>query len=251
MLGPEGCTYVEADVQYEKGNMPTGPKYLDSCILSSGQLVDIDGLTNEFKSSNLNDGLSSGDTTLFIPGATIDNGILTVPNGASINAEKLRGNEGINANVAGTKMVFVIRVDAPDAQVSTNVAQLSDKVFGTSGDMFNLKSQYASCSYNTLMFEPVSATFNGESIAAGVGEVTLTSNINGVENGVVKNDMLAAADAKYGSISAKVLSGEIAMSCYVFLLELQEAGLHMPTLIAIFRFTIIIGAAISAPRCMK
>ena len=50
---------------------------------------------------------------------------------------------------------------------------------------------------------------NGENIVAGVGEVTLNSNIGGIDRNVVKQAMLDAADEKYGDLSTKVPNGEL------------------------------------------
>jgi hypothetical protein len=107
--------------------MATGSHHIDSCILSSGKIVDIEGLTNEIKLSKLN-GRSSGHTTLTISGATIQDGILSVPEGAAIettkidrlgNSRNLSGQSGFQT--IGTKKVFVIRADALDASVTSDI----------------------------------------------------------------------------------------------------------------------------------
>ena len=59
----------------------------------------------------------------------------------------------------GTKTVLVVRVVANDSSTTASADQLSDSVFGTNGDLVNLKTQYAACSHNQLQFQP--ATGNG------------------------------------------------------------------------------------------
>jgi hypothetical protein len=46
----------------------------------------------------------------------------------------------------GTKTVLVIRANAMDKSTTASENELSDDIFGTSGDVLNLKSQYALCS---------------------------------------------------------------------------------------------------------
>jgi len=111
--------------------------------------------------------------------------------------------------LASTKRVFVIRADASDSATSSDMAKISDEVFGTGNDPMNLKSQYAACSYGKLNFEPSNGVFNGNTITGGVGEITLNSNVNGISHSEVRTNMLSAADAKYGSIQSKINSGEI------------------------------------------
>jgi len=54
----------------------------------------------------------------------------------------------------GTKTVLVVRVVANDSSTTSSADQLSDSVFGTNGDLVNLKTQYAACSHNQLQFQP-------------------------------------------------------------------------------------------------
>jgi len=218
-LGPEGCTYYEVDVQYENGEMPSGSHEMDACELTNGKMVDIIGLDNEFKYANKGK-LVSGRTKLSIVGASMKSGKLYVPNTfqvqmAQVQIEKKPISNKDKISIMGfgtsqvTKKVLVIRATAPDASTTSTMSQISDKIFGTDGDSYNLKSHYAACSYNELLFEPFSGNMNGETIVAGVGDVTLTSNIVGVDKNVVKQNMLDAADEKYGDLSTKITNSEL------------------------------------------
>ena len=55
----------------------------------------------------------------------------------------------------GTKTALVLRAIASDSSTSASESELSDDIFGTSGDVLNLKSQYASCSDGKLQFQPL------------------------------------------------------------------------------------------------
>jgi len=55
----------------------------------------------------------------------------------------------------GNKSVLAVRVVASGGSTTASEDKLSDEVFGTSGDLANLVSQYKACSYDKLIFEPV------------------------------------------------------------------------------------------------
>jgi len=178
-------------------------------------MIDIIGLTREFKEANKGK-LLSGDTKLNIPGAAIKKGKLLVPNVFQVQIgkqhRKKKENNVIGVGIASSQVIkklLVIRANAPDASTKSSISQLSDNIFGTDGDPHNLKSQYAACSYDSLLFEPVSGNMNGETITAGVGEVTLSIDVTGKDKNVVKQAMLDAAAEKYGNLSSKVNSGEL------------------------------------------
>jgi hypothetical protein len=73
----------------------------------------------------------------------------------------------------GTKTVLVVRVVANDSSTTASADQLSDSVFGTNGDLVNLKTQYAACSHNQLQFQPATGTgiTNGNQIVDGTSSM--------------------------------------------------------------------------------
>lgn len=211
VLATEGCTYITADTQYERGQMPTGSSHSDGCVLSNGELVQINGLTNAFKASYGND-LVSGESIIQIDGAPIKDGVLTVPDKAEISIISMKDPVFIGNMIGATsttKKVLVIRADTPNESTTSDIDQLSDDMFGTGNDPINLKSQFKACSYDALQFEPVIANFNGHDIAAGVGEVSLSTSTNGQDRYDAMNAMINAANAKYGSLSTKISNGEL------------------------------------------
>ena len=206
MLGPEGCTYLRFVVQYERGEKTEGTIRDDACILPNGKLVIVEGITDEAR-EELNES-TSGSVTLLVNGANapIEDGVLTIPEDGIIETIPIE----TNIPTIDNKRVFVIRVVAPDAQTTTTAARISDEVFGTNGDTFNLKSQYAACSYDQLTFEPVTEPLGGTDLqAAGVGRVDLDEDVRGVSRLEVTQSVLNAADIKYGSLQALINDGII------------------------------------------
>jgi hypothetical protein len=84
--------------------------------------------------------------------------------------------------------VLVIRAEASDSSTTVNETMLANKIFGTQGDVLNLKSQYAQCSDGTLQFEPlVSNSLVGDD---GVYTVSLPNiTINGTLDSVIRDAM--------------------------------------------------------------
>jgi hypothetical protein len=79
------------------------------------------------------------------------------------------------------------------------MAEISNAVFGTSGDPVNLVSQYRACSYDKLRFAPTteSGTTNG------VYEVSITQTVAGVDNTVVREAALTVLTQKFGDWTSK------------------------------------------------
>jgi len=130
----------------------------------------------------------SGQFTLLDPQAEINGGSLELVDQDVEKTVKPKGNNGKgNRNLAvvtGNKTVLVVRVIGPDSTTPTfNMGNLSNYVFGTSGDQVNLKKQYAACSYNRLVFNPATHA----NVVNGVVEVTISQNVSGVENSNVRN----------------------------------------------------------------
>lgn len=89
----------------------------------------------------------------------------------------------------GTKTLLVVRIEAQDASTTSSELVLSDKIFGSGSDQHNLKSQYAKCSYNELVFEK--ATDAGGLINNGVYTLNLPDTvISGVDNGIIRTAAL-------------------------------------------------------------
>jgi len=87
------------------------------------------------------------------------------------------------AVVTGDKSVLVVRVIGADVSTTSNMGNLTNYVFGTSGDTVNLKSQYAACSFQNLRFNPTT----NAAATNGVKEVTITETVNGAADSTIQN----------------------------------------------------------------
>lgn len=104
----------------------------------------------------------------------------------------------------GSRTVLVLRVIATDASTTATVAELSDSVFGTSGDPVNLASQMSACSYGQLTMIPYSGTTStGVTISGGVVEVPINTYVGGRSKGSIDTDITNAATALLGSLGGQ------------------------------------------------
>ena len=56
-----------------------------------------------------------------------------------------------------TRNVLVLRVEALDTNTTASESQLANDIFGTDGDVVNLKSQFQKCSYGQVIIEPLTS----------------------------------------------------------------------------------------------
>jgi hypothetical protein len=97
-----------------------------------------------------------------------------------------------------TKTVLVLRAVANDTTTSASESELSDDIFGTSGDALNLKSQYASCSDGKLQFQPLIT--NNLVGVDGVYTVNLPSTIvTGATRETIRDAMINQAATDLGA----------------------------------------------------
>jgi len=183
----EPCTLLFKEIQYEDGSKETKTE----CALSpqdGGQFVSLNFLLPDF---------TSGVDTFYSDEALISDDGLILPDGVSPTIEK-----GVHpANVGtGDKITLVVRITTSDSSPFATRPQMSDKVFGTSTDPANLKSQCTACSYNKLTIVPASGeTPEGDEIVDGVVDLTLSMNSNGVDKSVVQTAALNAIGGKGGN----------------------------------------------------
>ena len=115
------------------------------------------------------------DTRPFLPNIVT----LGSPNANPVFGRRANGERpGNTQRRLATKSMLVLRVNAQDSSPTHTAAQLSDKVFGTDGDLVNLKSQYWACSDGQLDFQPAT----GAGITNGVYDVSLGQNVLGVRD---------------------------------------------------------------------
>ena len=161
-----------------------------------------------FKAGIRNGEVISGESTLRSNGAYFDDdGQLVLPNWEFEIGRRNKGNGAGAGNnphrhlaSVGTRSMVALRIVANDAETTSSQATISDKWFGTAGDLLNNKSQYAACSYNQLIFEPASTNANVED---GAFTVNIDMNVTGVDNSLVRNAAVAAGDSALGNMESQ------------------------------------------------
>lgn len=105
------------------------------------------------------------------------------------------------------KNTLALWVQAADASTSTpmdngNSNCLTDEIFGTYGDINNLKTKYDECSYGKTTFNPFGGTTStGATVSNGVYSVTVSESAGGVDNSIIRNAATNAATTALGSLS--------------------------------------------------
>eukprot|EP00985_Skeletonema_marinoi_P004046 scaffold1774_cov193-Skeletonema_marinoi.AAC.2 len=216
----EEFTFLIADIQYEDGFTATSRKLQGNSGNKNPNrpertmnVQDAEGMIYEIEAG-------SGDTAGTSSGSTVtlpDNAFMT-PGTNKINLnggglkkktkkekkEKRDLQEDDSSTelrrhltAIGTKTVVAVRVIASGGAYNwTDEAGLSDDVFGTNGDAYNLKTGFEGCSHNQLMINP-----GGEGrsdINNGVTTINVDVNATSGNHGNMANAVTAAIKAKFG-----------------------------------------------------
>jgi hypothetical protein len=105
----------------------------------------------------------------------------------------------------GTKTVVAVRVIAAgNVAYGYSEAVLSNEVFGTSGDAFNLKKGYAQCSRGQLTINPGGSA---KGIVNGVTTITVATDVT-QGDAAVRNAVTAAINTKFGVSSPTVIANQ-------------------------------------------
>ena len=95
------------------------------------------------------------------------------------------------SKATGTKTVLVVRIETSDSQSTITKEDIRDNVFGTNGDVVNLKSQLEACSYGKSTVQPATSS-SSPYIDNGVVEVLLpTANAVGNDPRSLMNSVTA------------------------------------------------------------
>ena len=165
--------------------------------LKGSVILPISGISESILAS-----AESGKTTIFSEEADVAEDMVDFSFAAMpLMGIAERGSVRRLAVSMGTKTVLAIRVIASDKSTSSTENTISDKIFGTSGDSMNMKSQYAACSYNQLIFQPFNGmTRSGKTVSDGVMTVTIDMNVSGAEKQYVTNLVLVEAKTQLGNL---------------------------------------------------
>ena len=175
------------------------------CELPNGNIFKVP-VTEAWVKEKLNNGLLiSGVTELDTPGASFDEvtGELVLPQGPPGLSNKPNRNRKL-AVTTGARTVLAVRVIAADAATTSSTAFISDKVFGTSGDQVNLKSQYEACSRGKITVNPAVRT----GITDGVVEVVVPTSV-GEGDVAMRNAITNALNAQFGVSSPSQLANHV------------------------------------------
>jgi hypothetical protein len=202
------------DVQYAQGSPIQSDQYL-ACETPSGKTYKVVSVTSDWVKENVANGkLKSGETELIIDAdSMVDEDTAELNTFFPPGLAKKAANSRRLAVVEGNRSVLVVRVEAADASTGFTTLQLSDSVFGTSGDPVNLKSQYLACSHNKLNFVPASdrvkvSGATGSNISAGAVTVQV-STLTSEGDGVMRNAITAALNAQFGVTSPTQLANHV------------------------------------------
>jgi hypothetical protein len=162
-----------------------------------GIILPIEGLelTEEQEAQAL-----STETLINPAGYYVANGVIIVPEGVDIELLDPEGDFPSRASPLGEQSVLVIRVSAGDKEPSSSPEKLSDEVFGTSGDPFNMLTQFDACSYGKFTISPFNGNINGVAIEDGVYEILIddpNSSIAGVYEREVTEQLIEELGATW------------------------------------------------------
>lgn len=159
-------------------------------------MVDITGLPDSFFIGHV----VSGQSTLFSPYASysVDSVVFDPAEAPPIIGSLLRSrNRKLKVTPHyGVMNTIAVRVVAPDSTTSSNETKLSDKIFGTYGDLLNLKSGYKMCSYDQLFFEPTNHSIANN----GVVTITTSQNVIGISKDTVVNTVFNNLKSLLGGV---------------------------------------------------
>lgn len=194
--------YIEADIQFADHHEEPP---LESIELADGTILDIeadDGAEDEVKNRGWakKRGYVSGDSEITLRGKVKDGKFrIKTPPGQAKKKNERRLNMGNDRRrlKTGSYSVLALRVVAADASTTSSEDVIRNEIFGTDGDVVNLKSQYAACSYNQLNFYP------SPDIRVNNGVYTVNipdTTVNGVDNSVVRNAVISQATTELGNL---------------------------------------------------
>ena len=194
-----------------------------------------------------------GLSKIGVQGATVnDDGSITMPPGKAISVEARENANSLfdrhrtrnlaHGAGAGDKYFLVVRVTGKGGQVHEDDArEMSNYVFGTHGDLVNLKSQMSACSdgkYNVIAggkpgYDVYGPDLQKDSGAIGVIDITLGISLNN-DRTTVRNAVLSTTKSEldnyfkqvYPSLDTSTTSLATYADHYLFSLErcYQECG---------------------------
>lgn len=127
---------------------------------------------------------------------------------SKVNRRKLSTiTDGRNLQQQVTRDVLVIRIQAANVETTRNEVELSNQVFGTSGDPLNMRSQYAACSYDQMRFNP---STRDARIRDGVYTVAIPNTIDDrVRDSIIRGAATEQVKVDFGVSSLTQLANHV------------------------------------------
>jgi len=192
------CTTLLRHTQYAQNDPNPGPDSIWECeSISDAKILPLENLENLEEAMFAK--FDSAYSLLSIPQAKVSSKGIKIPKGAKVSiksTKRSKGSEGNGGkNIQSSKQdnffdldrrrlqsqpvfktVLIVRVIATDGETSYSTEELSDAVFGTSGDQVNLASQYSACSYGQFNF--VEAPNRAAAIGNAADIVNVATKVN-------------------------------------------------------------------------
>jgi hypothetical protein len=192
---------------------------IDEILIPAGSVISSNGKINVkgMKLSKVN-GKKRMTNGFFHRNLQEDDNVRTPPE------QKIRNSMALVSRTRklqkGSRTVLAVRVILNDASYSfANQTGLSNNIFGNGIDTVNLKSQFAACSYNQLIFEKsanreMSVNPNDLTTAISNGVVDIKVNLDkSAGDSMVSNAVTAKINSVFGVSNPNVLADNV-MYCY-------------------------------------
>jgi len=118
----------------------------------------------------------------------------------------------------GTRTILAVRVIVNNGEYNhTNQAGLSDDVFGNGNDPVNLKSQYAACSYNQLVFDKAPDKNMLTTVTPNIGDTAISNGAVDIRvnhdksagGGTIRNAVTTEINRVFGVSKPNVLADHV------------------------------------------
>jgi len=168
---------------------------------SSSEIIELEGAPFKHYETSIQDGglIESGVTTMYLGNVTIEQGRVRIESEPTLGRKAAKDRQLSNTQEEGEKSVLAVRVTAADTENTFTAAHLSNKVFGTDGDTFNLVSGYKDCSNNKVRFAPAT----GRNIENGVHNINVADTINGADRYAVVESIKSQLTEQFGDLSSQ------------------------------------------------
>jgi len=177
------------------------------CLAPNGMIYQVPSADKAFIKKHFIDGdFVSGETDMVFEESILTNIFKSEPvlhSAPTLIKKKysVKGGSGKGRKLAvtGNFSVLAIRIKLADGETSALEEDIRDGIFGTDGDVVNLKTQYSNCSHGQLNFDPVEY-LEGDTlnIDNGVITVNLPDKVKSDGNVSIRNAINSILYSEFG-----------------------------------------------------